>query len=77
MIYRIKSLVVRGLGSRDLSETYTCIPYIYIYIYIYISGGSADQGLQEEVEELGVRGWRGDCHSLPEIVECAVFDVLC
>ena len=23
------------------------------------SGGSADQGLQEEVEELGVRGWRG------------------
>ena len=40
------------------------------------SGGSADQGLQEEVEELGVRGWRGDCHSLPEIVGCAVFDVL-
>ena len=37
------------------------------------SGGSADQGLQEEVEELGVRGWRGDCHSLPEIVGCAVF----
>ena len=33
-------------------------------------------GLQEEVEELGVRGWRGDCHSLPEIVGCAVFDVL-
>ena len=29
-----------------------------------------------EVEELGVRGWRGDCHSLPEIVGCAVFDVL-
>ena len=31
------------------------------------SGGSADQGLQEEVEELGVRGWQGDCHSLPEM----------
>ena len=37
------------------------------------SGGSADQGLQEEVEELGVGGWQGDCRSLPKIVGCAVF----
>ena len=36
------------------------------------SGGSADHGLQEEVEELGIRGWRGDYRSLPEIVGCAV-----
>ena len=36
------------------------------------SSGSADQGLQEEVEELAVQGWRGDCRSLPEIVGCAV-----
>ena len=40
------------------------------------NGGSAEQGLEEEVEELGVRGWRGGCRSLPEIVGCAVFDVL-
>ena len=37
------------------------------------SGGSADQGLQEEVEEIGVRGWREGCRSFPEIVGCAVF----
>ena len=37
------------------------------------SGGSADQGFQEEVEELGVRRWRGDCRSVPEILGCAAF----
>ena len=40
------------------------------------SGGSANQRLQEEVEELGVRGWREDCRSLPEIVGCAVYSCL-
>ncbi len=53
------------------------IKYIYLCaVRAHQSGGSADQGLQEEVEELGVQGWRGDCHSLPEIVGCAVFNVL-
>ena len=55
---------------------YVCVCVCPCAVRAHQSGGSEDQGLQEEMEELGVQGWRGDCRSLPEIVGCAVFDVL-